>query len=198
MANAGRKIQTQKEFNYRRHSWGAGCQYIESKVLWADMATTGMSYQSFMLWLRAMQVPVIHAGKCKLVNLQSFKIGLIASTQIGRPDFLTPGCATLKRLGRRYDPKHYTTHLDPEYLHKNLSTFIEELLLSRASAGYFITDELRGLANSIADTYITEAARLAPLLKAQEVADGRRAYKKRIIRGTEQQGANQANNELRD
>lgn len=174
-----------KDLAYRRHSWGAGAQFIDSKVLWADMATTGMTYKAFMHWLRALQVPVLHVGKKRLVRLQSFRLALIAATQLGRPDFLAPGSHYMRKVGKtKFNPLHYTTHLDPEYLRENLSIFIEELLLTKATAGYSLSDDIRQLAKSVADTYITEAARMAPLIAAVEAASKRKSDKNRLINGS--------------
>jgi len=183
LANAGRKIETQKTFNYRRNSLGAGFVFVDSVVLWEEFATAGISYQGFLAWLRSMGVPCVHVGKKRIVRLQSFKLGLLAASQIGRPDFLTPGCSHLKKKGAKFNMKHYTTRLDPDYIRENMSVFVEELLLSKASAGYFLTEEVRELANSVVDTYITEAARLAPILAAQREADGRSLSKRRILKG---------------
>lgn len=111
-------------------SLGPGNRLYSEDSYLVELAPLGVTRRGFRSLLRALGVPTIELGRTRFVDNLSLAMALRAVLAIGKPDFLTPGCETLRRS--RGGP----STLDPEEVVSNYTRFVGELLVSdRLSRG---------------------------------------------------------------
>jgi len=70
---------------------------------------------------------MVEIGKDRYVEATSFLLAMKAITRIGKPDFLMPGCETIRKNRK----KNEVTELDLEDFQKNFEVIVAELLASK-------------------------------------------------------------------
>jgi len=128
----------------------------------------GLSLKSFRKLCRALSVPLIEVGSEKFVCLPMFKIAMWTVSRIGRPDFLVPGCATI-RAGNR--PRCATRELDPEDVKRDFQDIITELIAARRLEGLKTEQETVDVAREAAERLVASAVHLQPQYAYDEFKD---------------------------
>lgn len=110
-------------------SLGPGNRLYSEDSYLVELAPLGVTRRGFRSLLRALGVPTIELGRTRFVDNLSLALALRAVLALGKPDFLAPGCDTLRRGGK-------SSSLDPEEVVTNYTRFVGELLVSdRLSRG---------------------------------------------------------------
>ena len=94
---------------------------------WYISEIPGISKRGFRSLCKALQVPMVEIGKDRYVEGTSFLLAMKAITRIGMPDFLTPGCETIRKNRR----KNEASELDLEDYKKNFEVVVAELIASK-------------------------------------------------------------------
>jgi len=109
-----------------------------------QMAPWGMTTRGFLCLLRALQVPVVHIGRRRLVDPFVFSLALHEITRLGSPDFLAPGCKHLRK-GKPVLPTQ-TTSLSLS----SLQSHLHDSLLEMATRSHIANPEARAMAQEAA------------------------------------------------
>lgn len=110
-------------------SVGGGLRWVHESRFCDEMQLTPTSFRKLC---RALGVPMLQIHDDWLVNLHMFRIGLWAATRFGQPDFLVPGCATIRK-GRKDNTS--ATSVSREYIEQNLPKLIDEVNKARIMDG---------------------------------------------------------------
>ena len=150
----------------------SGLRLVSLDVLLAQIAPMGLTMTGLRMLLDNLQVPTIEIGRTRLVDLFSFQLALRAVLRVGEPDFLTPGCHTIKRRNTKQRPplRPDTTLLDPVRFHANWKRIVSELIAARRSAGRLRVHRTTTLIEQAADRLLAASVHLRPL-EAQVLSD---------------------------
>ena len=75
-------------------SLGSGLRLLSEQAYADEMEVTKRGFRALC---KALQIPMLEVGTKRFVEMSSFAIAMRAVLSIGNPDFLTPGCQTLKK-----------------------------------------------------------------------------------------------------
>lgn len=118
--------------------------YSEDHFL-KELAPLGFSRNTLRRFLKSLSVPTLHLSGTRYIDALTLSIALRAILQIGRPDYLAPGCDA---LATGEVPKDHIRALDPDDVRENLETLIFQLLAAHKTQSW-----------EIAPTQIADAAR---------------------------------------
>jgi len=107
----------------------------------------GMTKRSFRALCKSLKVPMVEIGKERYVEATSFVLAMRAITRIGQPDFLAPGCETIRKNRR----KGQAGELDLEDFKKNFEVVVAELLAARKVNSGQLKLEIQNAAKQAAD-----------------------------------------------
>lgn len=121
-------------------AFSPGNRLVSEDHFLAQLAPVGMTRRGFRSLCRALLVPTLELGSTRFLDAYSFSLALRAILRVGQPDFLAPGCTTLRKA--RTHPTDATTTLDPAYFEKHASIVIAELLSMRRFTDLKVTREV--------------------------------------------------------
>ena len=124
-------------------SLGSGLRLLSEDQYAEEMSVTKRGFRALC---KALQIPMLEIGAKRYVEMTSFSIAMRTVLSIGNPDFLTPGCQTLKK-NRRTTEK---TTLTPEEFEKNFETAVLCLMASSDLNLKRSIYELKKAANKVA------------------------------------------------
>ena len=124
-------------------SLGSGLRLLSEDQYAEEMSVTKRGFRALC---KALQIPMLEIGSKRYVEMTSFSIAMRTVLSIGNPDFLTPGCQTLKK-NRRTTEK---TTLTPEEFEKNFETAVLCLMASSDLNLKRSIHELKKAANKVA------------------------------------------------
>ena len=104
-------------------SLGSGLRLLSEDQYAEEMGTTKRGFRALC---KALQIPMLEIGSKRYVEMTSFSIAMRAVLSIGNPDFLVPGCQTLKKNRRTTE----RTTMKPEEFEKNFETAVLCLMAS--------------------------------------------------------------------
>ncbi len=144
-------------------SFGAGVRLLGEDHYLKELEPLGLSRRGFRALCRALQVPMLHVGKRRFVDVLSFKLAMRAVVRVGHPDFLVPGCEEI-RNGRKSFWTGAVTTLDLKYFQRNFRHLLAEILYSSKMEGVTLDrKEIRDLAKEAADRMVRMCLQLRPL-----------------------------------
>lgn len=152
---------------YELISFGGALTWYE-EARYADEMK--LSTYAFRLLCQALQLPMIEVGAKRFVCLPMFKIAMWAVSRIGEPDFLVPGCDTLRRAGKT--SRCVASTLDTEALKKNLEVVVKELVHARRLEGMKEDDDATDYAREAAERLVQAAVHVQPKLFYEEWSNG--------------------------
>ena len=147
-------------------SFGGALRWYDGDRFAKEM---GLTRRAFRALCKALTVPMIEIGEQRLVCLPMFKVAMWAVSRIGEPDFLVPGCETLRRS--RAERRRCATALDVDHLRSCWETVVDEMMAARKLEGMKEDKETRSLAKMAAEQLLLVTAQLHPHLH-EEVANG--------------------------
>lgn len=158
-------VSTRTEYEFM--SFGGALTWYEEARYSDEM---GLSTHAFRLLCKSLQLPMIEIGVKRFVCLPMFKIAMWAVSRIGEPDFLVPGCDTLRRAGKT--SRCVTSTLDVEELKKNLEVVVKELVYARKLDGIQEDDDATDYAREAAERLVRAAVHIQPKLFYEEWSNG--------------------------
>lgn len=141
-------------------SLGHGLRLINEAQLYEQFRPFGLSKRSFRAWMANMHVPYVEIGRTRLYNVNSVLFALTAITRVGQPNFLTPGCHSLKK---RREAANTTRTLDPGYYTKNWKLILSDLIANRRMSGLKVTRKVIATIERAADMMTTALLQMEPL-----------------------------------
>lgn len=135
---------------------------------------TPISKRAFRALCRALKVPMLEVGSTRLVDALTWAMALRAALRVGQPDFLAPGCETLKRSNGNGEARE----LDAGYVTKHLSVIIAEVLAARQISGMEMRKQI-----AVAAKKAAERMALAGFQELPEKAQKR--WAERVLQRTE-------------
>jgi len=143
-------------------SLGSGLRLLSEDEYAYEMEVTKRGFRALC---KALQVPMLEIGNKRYVEMTSFSIAMRAVLSIGNPDFLTPGCETIRK-NRRTNEK---TTMSTEEFEKNFETAVLCLMASSDLNLKRSIYELKKAAKKVAQR-LTDAG--VQLLPARAKLDG--------------------------
>jgi hypothetical protein len=107
-------------------SFGTGVR-LRSEDDFIRLFPPGLTRKGFRSLCRALSVPMLEVGRTRYVDTLSLLLALRSILRVGEPDFLTPGCHTLRNLAQA-DRARCATRLDTSRFQRNLTSVISELV----------------------------------------------------------------------
>lgn len=114
---------------------------------WYIQEMEGMTKRGFRAFCKALKVPMVEIGKERYVESTSFVLAMRAITRIGQPDFLAPGCETIRKNRK----KEQAGELDLTDLRDNFEIVVAELLAARKVNSGHMKLEIKAAARQAAD-----------------------------------------------
>ena len=114
---------------------------------WYIQEMEGMTKRGFRAFCKALKVPMVEIGKERYVESTSFVLAMRAITRIGQPDFLAPGCETIRK--NRKNKQAGELNLDD--LKENFEVVVAELLAARKINSGHMKLEIKKAAKEAAD-----------------------------------------------
>lgn len=148
---------------YEGLSFGGALKWYEEARFADEM---GLSKYAFRLLCKSLQVPMVEIGTKRFLCLPMFKIAMWAVSRIGEPDFLVPGCDTLRRAGKT--SRCVTSSLDTDRLRDDMEVVIKELIYARKLEGIKEEDETINYAREAAERLVQAAVHIQPQLGYEE------------------------------
>ncbi len=148
---------------YEGLSFGGALKWYEEARFADEM---GLSTHAFRLLCRSLQVPMIEIGTKRFLCLPMFKIAMWAVSRIGEPDFLVPGCDTLRRAGKT--SRCVTSSLDLDQLRDDMEVVVRELVYARRLEGIAEEDDAIDYAREAAERLVQAAVHIQPQLGYKE------------------------------
>lgn len=124
----------------------SGLRLMSESYFLEELKPFGITVKGFRSLLRALNVPSIEIGKVRLIDSLTFAMALKCVLRIGEPDFLVPGCESI----RKNRTVGCALSLDPSRFEKNAKTVIAELLYARRFFGMRNSADIRTLARDAA------------------------------------------------
>lgn len=140
-------------------SFGGALRWYDEDRFATEM---GLSRRAFRALCSALRVPMIEIGESRLVCLPMFKVAMWTVSRIGEPDFLVPGCESLRRS--RSERRECATSLDVEGLRSQWEIVVEEMMAARKLDGMKEDREVRDLTKMAAQRLLQATAHLHPHL----------------------------------
>jgi hypothetical protein len=145
-------------------SLGSGLRLLSEDEYAEEM---GVTKRGFRALCKALQLPMLEIGNKRYVEMTSFSIAMRAVLTIGRPDFLTPGCETIRKNRRTNE----ATTLSTEEFEKSFEMAVLCLLASSDLNLKRSIYELKKAAGKVARR-LTDAG--VQFLPARAQADGKK------------------------
>lgn len=145
-------------------SLGSPVRWPSEDYYLQELSSLGMTRKGFRAWMAAVSVPFIEVGTNRFYDYISVTMALRAMGRIGSPNFLVPGCETLKK-GR--STEGCRTSIPPEEIKKNYRRYLAEVFAAKKLWNLQTPSDFKGLAEKATDRIIQMAAHLAPA-KLQE------------------------------
>ncbi len=118
----------------------------------------GMTKRGFRAFCKALRVPMVEIGKERYVEATSFLLAMRSITRIGQPDFLAPGCETIRKNRR----KNEVGELDLEEFRKNFEVVVAELLASKKLNSNTLKMDVKKAAREAADRMLRAGLQFLP------------------------------------
>jgi len=99
----------------------------------------GLSKKGFRALCRCLHVPLIEIGSTRYVEMSTFLLAMRCVLRVGEPDFLVPGCATLKKN----KVKGESRELNKERFAENMEVILAELMAARILGNMPATGEVK-------------------------------------------------------
>jgi hypothetical protein len=145
-------------------SLGGGLLWASEKRYAQEMQLT---VPVFRRLCKALKVPMVELpGTERIVSVPMFTLAMFSVSRIGRPDFLVPGCSTLRRA--RKWRRGAVSELDPGELESSFEECIRELAALRRLKGRTTEMESVDVAREAARRMVEAHALLAPQTQAEE------------------------------
>ena len=122
----------------------------------------GLTRRAFRALCSALRVPMIEVGESRLVCLPMFKGAMRVVSRIGEPDFLVPGCESLRRS--KSERRRCATSLDLDNLRAQWEIVVDEMVSARKLDGAKEEREVRDLTKMAAQRLLQATAHLHPYL----------------------------------
>jgi hypothetical protein len=117
-----------------------------------------MTKRGFRAFCKALRVPMVEIGKERYVEATSFLLAMRAITRIGQPDFLVPGCETIRKNRR----KNEASELDLEDFRDNFEIVVSELLASKKLNSNTLKFDVKKAARQAADRMLRAGLQFLP------------------------------------
>jgi hypothetical protein len=114
---------------------------------WYITEMSGMTKRGFRAFCKSLKVPMVEIGKERYVEATSFLLAMRAITRIGEPDFLAPGCETIRKNRK----KEQAGELDLENFRDNFEIVVAELIASKKVNAGHLKIEIQEAARKAAD-----------------------------------------------
>lgn len=137
-------------------SLGGGLQWCSERRYAREMS---LSQNSFRALCRALQVPMIELpGGERIICVPMFTLAFWAISRIGQPDFLMPGCPSIRHS--HHERRLSSRSLDLDYLQECLEDCIAEIASARKLKGHETRVEATDVAREAAKRMIEAAVRV--------------------------------------
>jgi len=114
---------------------------------WYTSEMPNMTKRGFRALCKALQVPMVEIGKDRYVEATSFLLAMKSITRIGEPDFLAPGCETIRKNRK----KNEVSKLDIDRYRDNFEIVVAELLASKKINSGSVKMDIKKAAKEVAD-----------------------------------------------
>jgi hypothetical protein len=107
----------------------------------------GMTKKGFRSLCRCLHVPLIEIGDTRYVEMSTFLLAMRSILRVGEPDFLVPGCITLKKNKAKNEARELST----ERFAENMEAVLAELMAARLLGKMPATGEVKKAAREAAE-----------------------------------------------
>ena len=118
----------------------------------------GLSKKGFRALCRCLHVPLIEIGDTRYVEMTTFLLAMRTICRIGEPDFLVPGCKTI----RRNKVTDEARSLSKEKFVENMEAVLAELMAARILGNMPATGEVRKAARDAAERLAESGLQFMP------------------------------------
>ncbi len=125
-------------------SFGGGVRLMSEDVYIDEMQA--ISKRAFRGLCRALTVPMIEIGDTRYIEMTTFLLAMRSILRVGEPDFLVPGCKTI----RQNKVKGESRVLNPERFVENVEAVLAELMAARILGNMPSTGEVKKAAREAA------------------------------------------------
>ena len=150
-------------------SFGSGIRLLAEDSYAEEM---GLTKRSFRKFCRALKVPLIEIGSKKYVEMTSFLLAMRSITRISCPDFLAPGCESLRRAKK----EEGITELDYDKFEKDFEAIVADLIAARGINTNRLKREVKTAAKAVAKRLANAGIQFIPS-QAQRERDSRSKQK---------------------
>jgi hypothetical protein len=126
-------------------SFGGGVRLMAESVYIEEV--DGLTKRGFRSLCRALSVPLIEIGDTRYVEMTTFLLAMRSICRIGEPDFLVPGCKTI----RRNKVTDESRTLNKERFVENMESVLAELMAARILGNMPSTGEVKKAARIAAE-----------------------------------------------
>ena len=107
---------------------------------------------------------MVEIGSTRYVEMTTFLLAMRAVTRVGEPNFLVPGCESLKKNKK----KGKATSLDTERFKENLEVVLAELMAAKVITDGTITKEVKVAARDAAERLAQTTLRYMPSIEQRK------------------------------
>ncbi len=146
-------------------SFGSGIRLLAEDAYAKEMGVTKRAFRKFC---RALKVPTLEIGGTKYIEMTSFLLAMRAITRISCPDFLAPGCESLRRAKKDGS----LTELDYDKFEKDFEAIVADLVAAKGMNTHKLKKEVKTAAKAVAKRLANAGIQFIPS-QAQRERDGR-------------------------
>ena len=143
-------------------SFGSGVRLMAEDVYLNELKA--LSKRGFRALCKALKVPMVEIGSTRYVEMTTFLLAMRAVSRIGEPNFLMPGCDSI----RKNNKKGKTTTLDAEKFKENMEIVLAELMAAKVVGEGTITKEVRTAARDAAERMAETTMRYMPSIEQRK------------------------------
>tara|TARA_R100000458_G_scaffold15239_1_gene12971 strand:- start:307 stop:825 length:519 start_codon:yes stop_codon:yes gene_type:complete len=143
-------------------SFGSGVRLMAEDVYLNELKD--LSKRGFRALCKALSVPMVEIGSTRYVEMTTFLLAMRAVTRVGEPNFLVPGCESLKKNKK----KGKATSLDTERFKENLEVVLAELMAAKVITDGTITKEVKVAARDAAERLAQTTLRYMPSIEQRK------------------------------